>query len=100
VTSTTPLQSLYFINDPVVHDQANRFAKTIITSFGDDQRRLSFAYCRALGREPNADELAGALVFLEKSRAASGVQADEATERAWQAMVRVIFRLNEFIYVD
>jgi hypothetical protein len=102
LTSTTPLQSLFFLNDPLVHDQANRFARRIIESSDDDDQRLSFAFLHALGREPNADEIKGTHTFLEQSRsdAAHELKADESDEAAWQAMVRVILRLNEFVYVD
>ncbi len=99
-TSTTPLQSLYFLNDPVVHEQANQFADTIVRAGDNDATRLSFAYLQALGREPSEDEISATVDFLARSKAASGKQADEAIQYAWQAMVRVIFRLNEFVYVD
>ena len=102
LTSTTPIQSLYFLNDSVVHEQAQLFARRIIDSSDADIQRLSFAFLHALGREPSADEIKGAAVFLDQTRvdASSNLNPNEANESAWQAMVRVILRLNEFVYVD
>ena len=102
LTSTTPIQSLYFLNDPMVHEQAKRFAVRIIESSADDKERISFAFLHALGREPTTDETKGTLAFLEQTRleASGEIQSEAATDAAWQAMVRVIFRLNEFVYVD
>jgi len=102
LTSTTPIQSLYFLNDPVVHEQATLFARRIMDSSDNDAQRLSFAFRSALGREPRADEIKDSLAFLEQTRrgALSESENGESIETAWQAMVRVIFRLNEFVYVD
>jgi hypothetical protein len=97
MTSTTPIQSLYFLNDPMVHEQANRFAERIVAAASDDHDRLSFAFGHAIGREPNAREKEASLKFLNQMRS-SPDDADQLV--AWQAMVRVIFRLNEFVYVD
>ena len=98
-SSTTPLQSLYFLNDPVVHDQAARFADRILSSSADNEQRFAFAYRTALGRYPTDDETASAVVFLNQCRHA-GDNSPDAERAAWQALARVIFRLNEFIYVD
>ena len=96
------IQSLYFLNDPVVHEQANLFARRIMDSSNDDAQRLSFAFLQALGRQPSDDEIKRASVFLDQTRtdASNNVNPNEANDAAWQAMVRVIFRLNEFVYVD
>jgi len=101
MTSTTPLQSLYFLNDPVVHEQAASFAQRILKASPDDSMRLDFAYRNALGRNPNQAEIDRSIVFLAQSRLASQEgDGNNSNAFAWQAMARVIFRLNEFIYVD
>jgi hypothetical protein len=102
-TSTTPLQALYLLNDPFVHEQSAQFAKRVQSSAKDDPGRLRFAYQTALGRVAERDELERGQQFLAQVReklTASGTSPDQAETEAWQAMVRVLFRLNEFVYVD
>jgi hypothetical protein len=94
LTSTTPLQALYLLNDPFCHEQSKRFARRLIAQAQNDNDRLRQAYQLALGRSPNADELQKAEAFL----AAAGKNSNET--EAWQAMARVLFRLNEFVYID
>jgi hypothetical protein len=102
LTSTTPLQALYFLNDPFVHEQAARFADHVRAAAGSDAGRIEWAYRRALAREPVAEEAQRAAEFLAAVRQqASNASAAEADERlAWQALVRVLLRLNEFVYLD
>jgi hypothetical protein len=116
--STTPLQALFLLNDPLVHEQSSRFAARLLTDFKDDPSRIRAAWERALGRLPSsndsrsndsrfpppaAPELQDALAFLaaarEKLRAAK-TPDDQLESEAWRSMVRVIFRLNEFVYID
>jgi hypothetical protein len=96
-TSTTPLQALYFLNDPGVHAQADRFAQRIMASSTSDAERTTFAFRTAVGRDADDREAAAVLKFLQRAKQQTAPESDLA---AWQAMVRVIFRLNEFIYVD
>jgi hypothetical protein len=103
ITSTTPLQALFLLNDPLVHEQAKRFAARVFAEGADDSLRLKRAYELALSRAPASDEIENALAFLgaarEKLRSA-GTPADKVDAEAWQAMARVILRLNEFVYID
>ena len=94
LTSTTPLQALYLLNDPFCHEQAKRFASRIVAQYQNDSDRVREAYELALGRTPNANELKQAQTFL-----AAAAKNSNETE-AWQGMARVLFRLNEFVYID
>src|SRR5262249_6404849 len=40
ITSTTPLQALYLMNDPLVHAQAKAFAARVLTEGKDDATRI------------------------------------------------------------
>jgi len=43
------------------------------------------------------------MMFLSTARARlrnDGVAAERAEAEAWQAFTRVLFRLNEFVYLD
>ena len=102
-TSTTPLQALYLLNDPFVHEQSKRVATELTAKSGDDSARVQRAYGLLFAREPAADELAAAQTFLAKSRAQlreDDMAPDQIEPEAWRAYVRVLFRLNEFVYPD
>ncbi|HET6409480.1 MAG TPA: DUF1553 domain-containing protein, partial [Chthoniobacteraceae bacterium] len=101
--STTPLQSLYFLNDPLVHEQAQRFADRLIAERPDEGARLQLASELAFCRQAGPDELERARHFLGAARAKlseSDAAPDKLESQTWQAFVRVLFRLNEFVYLD
>ncbi len=102
-TSTTPLQALYLLNDRLIHDQAGRVADQLIAHGSDETARLVRAYELLFARPPVADERTAALSFLANARAQlrdDGIAADAIEAEAWRACVRVLFRLNEFVYLD
>lgn len=103
LTSTTPLQALFFLNDPVVHEQADGLAKRLIRDAADDVARVKLAYQLTLGREASAVEIDAALKFIAAVRAKKDGDADDTKSpdaTAWKAFCRALFRLNEFVYVD
>jgi hypothetical protein len=54
-------------------------------------------------RPAQPEEVADALAFLASVREKlpdTGTAPEKADTEAWQAMVRVLFRLNEFVYLD
>jgi hypothetical protein len=93
ITSTTPLQALFMLNDPLVHDSARAFAARLAKERKDDASRIERAYALTLGRPPSSEEAAASLEFVTSTRA----QLDEA--QAWESFARILFRLNEFVYV-
>jgi len=93
ITSTTSLQALYLLNDPFVHEQAGAFAARLRKERPDDASRIDRAFALALGRCPTPDEAAAARDYVSKTRA--GLGEDEA----WKSFARILFRLNEFVYV-
>jgi hypothetical protein len=102
-TSTTPLQALYLLNDAFVHEQCERFTARLLKEANDHEGRLNLAYQLAFARLPDADEFDAGETFLaavrEKLRG-EGMPEDEVEAESWRAMIRVLFRLNEFVYVD
>src|SRR5215216_6544409 len=66
--STTPLQALYLLNDPFVHEQSRRFAQRLLAERCEDSERLRLAYTLAFARPPESDETADALEFLGAAR--------------------------------
>ncbi len=102
-TSTTPLQALFLLNDPLVHEQSKRFAARVVAAHPDDPARLQLACMLAFARLPSPEENADAQQFLTTVRAKlrdTGIPEDKLDAEVWQAMVRVLFRLNEFVYLD
>ena len=102
-TSTTPLQALYLLNDAFVHEQSKLFAQRIMKTGEDDASRLQFAYQNALGRPADSSEMESGRKFLRQVREnlrGSGTPENQIEGESWQAMVRVLLRLNEFVYLD
>jgi hypothetical protein len=103
ITSTTPLQALFLMNDPLVHEQAKKFAARVLTEAKDDASRITRAYALLYGREPTKDEVAAATDYLAKVRdklTASGTPTDQQPAKAWESLARALFLSNEFVYVD
>jgi len=103
LTSTTPLQALYLLNDPFVHEQAQGFARRLINTEADSAMRLRKAYRMALGRIPSADEQSASRQLLEHVHTAlqqAQIPTDQLEQQCWQSLCRTLFRLNEFVYID
>ena len=102
-TSTTPLQALFLLNDPLVHAQAQGFAGQLQAAAGDDRARVGLAFHQLLARPATAEESARAIEFLDAARTSlrSHGTPDERLETdAWAALARSMFRLTEFVYLD
>jgi len=67
MTSTTPLQALYLMNDPFVHEQAQKLAGRLLAE-ADDADRLELAYLLLFGRMPTGDERRAAGDYLASVR--------------------------------
>src|SRR5262249_36551037 len=82
ITSTTPLQALYLMNDPFVHEQARRFAARLRTDKPDDAVRVDLAYRLAFSRPASADEQTTARDYLAQVHSklrARGETPEQAT---------------------
>jgi hypothetical protein len=103
LTSTTPLQSLYLLNDPFVHAQAERIAARLIAERSDEASRIERAYQLLLSRPPSSDEIAAAGAFLQAARAkleAAKTPPEQFGALSLQSYVRAMLLLNEFVYID
>ena len=102
-TSTTPLQALYLLNDKFVHEQAEGLARRLHAEFGDDGLRIERTWQLMFGRVPDADEKSAAMQFLIETRKeleSNGEEPAILEQKSWQALLRSLLRLNEFVYVD
>jgi len=102
-TSTTPLQALFLMNDPFVHEQARKFAARLLAEQPDESKRIDRAFQLTFGRPPTDSEAKQTRDYLtqvvDKIRT-SGLAADQHRLRAWESLARVLFMSNEFVYVN
>jgi len=94
-TSTTPVQALFLLNDPLLHEQSKCVAERVIADATDETARVQRTYALLFSRPADAPELSAAHAFLENTRAKIG---DE--QEIWRSYIRALFRLNEFVYLD
>ncbi len=102
-TSTTPLQALFLMNDPFVHEQAKKFAARLLAERPDDVSRIEGAYLFAFGRPATVEERTTGQSYLTKAREklkATKIPAKQLAADAWESYVRAILMSNEFVYVD
>jgi mono/diheme cytochrome c family protein len=84
-STTTPLQALMLLNDPLVHRQSAEFARRLEKECGSDRDRwIDRAFSLCLGRRPSP---------TEKSTAAAYLQAHPLAD-----FCHALFNLNEFLY--
>ena len=101
--STTPLQALFAMNDPLAHAQSAKFAQRLIASSSTEADRISAAYQFALSRLPDSDEQQQCVEFLKSYRTRLvdlKLPADQMELKAWSALARAVMSANEFVYVD
>ncbi len=101
--TTTPIQSLFLMNDEFVHRQADALARRVLAEAGGDEERLNLAFLLTVSRPPTDEEAAQfrdhLAKFSEKLNQA-GVSAEQQSQGAWASMARVLFGSNEFLHVD
>jgi hypothetical protein len=91
-TTTTPVQALTLLNDPLILRQAQLFAQRVAASAGrEPAKQIGLAYEMALGRPPSARELSLSLGFLA-SRAKMRRPAPLAD------FCHALINSNEFVY--
>jgi hypothetical protein len=102
--TTTPIQSLFWMNDPWMHEQAEHFAQRILREAADDSQRLERAFLLLYARPPRDAEREAALAHLAQARVKVrevGITLDaEETRLCWCSLARVLLASNEFLYVD
>ena len=114
--TSTPLQSLVLMNDPVYVEAARVFAARVLKEGGkEDAAKLSYAWRLALARNPSAIERTVLEKVLAKQRALFTAEKDSADSllkvgdfknpdganaielATWTAVANVILNLNETI---
>ncbi len=106
--STVPLQALFLLNNPFIHEQSERLAKRLILESKDIQARINYATLLAYGRPATSHELERWLKFIDayqaaltaESSAAAGSVDDSRELITWSAIARSLLASNEFFFVD
>ena len=98
VSTTTPLQQLYYFNSPFIQDQAIAMAARMQREYPNDlSAQVVGAYRLLFCRNPSSHELALGIDFLKSE--ASGPQSSKIEDR-WPHYAQVLFGSNEFFFVD
>jgi Protein of unknown function (DUF1553)/Protein of unknown function (DUF1549)/Planctomycete cytochrome C len=114
--SSTPLQSLVLLNDPIYVEAARVFAERIVKEGGNATAdRTGWAYRRALSRDPKAEEHIVLVTLYEKHLAEYSKDKDAAQKlvgtgerpvpkdvdvaelAAWTSVARVLLNLHETV---
>jgi cytochrome c553 len=101
--STTPLQALFLMNNPFLHEQADQLAVRVGMAFDDGRERIDYAHRLAFGRAATPGEIKEALAYIQQAKqqmASLGAPAEKLTRAALASYLRVMMSGNEFLYVD
>ena len=91
------------MNDPLVHKESDQFAVRVGLAFGEEDRRIDYAYRLIYGRPAALEEISEARGFLEQSMERmreAGVPWDKQARGALASLGRVMFASNEFLFVE
>ncbi len=96
--SSVPAQALTLMNDPFVVQQARAWADRTLAERGiPPAQRIDALYQDAFARSPSADELRGALLFLERQAARYGGEFEDP--KAWADLCHILLNVKEFIFI-
>jgi hypothetical protein len=87
--SNVPAQALILMNDPFVHQQAERWGRLVAAESGTRDEKIERMYQTAFARPPRPEELAKARAFVNR-----------AGDAGWADLAHVLFNLKEFIYLQ
>jgi hypothetical protein len=102
-SSTVPPQALFLMNNPFVVDQADAFARRLLTEAPDTDPCIDLAIRLAWGRPPTTTERERSERFFAACRTRltqAGVAAELREFQVRSSFARVLFCSNEFAYVD
>lgn len=95
--SNVPAQALIMLNDPMVIDQAGKWARRLIEEHSDPEARLKNAFESAMGRLPTDKESGQLLSFVESQGKLYGDDSSET--KVWTDLCHVLFNMKEFVYI-
>ena len=91
--TSTPLQALLLLNDPVYVEIADALAQRVVDLAGDFEARLECAFQLVLGRGPESDEWGRFAAFDDALD-----RTEKVSERdRWRSIAQVLLNLDETI---
>ena len=100
-STTVASQALFMMNSEFVSKKTAALAGEI-AALPDvtDQERVGLLFKRLFGRDPTAEEAAGALEYVHAYTAAAGPKDNDEPAAAWHSLCRALISSNEFLYVE
>jgi hypothetical protein len=101
--SITPVQALFLMNSPWMHEQSDNFAVRVGMAYDTVRERIDYAFRLAYSRAASLQEIREAQSYLQQTRAelmAGGALVDQLNRKALASYLRVVISSNEFLYVD
>jgi hypothetical protein len=101
--SVTPVQALFLMNSPFMHDQSDQFAVRVGMAYDTIRERADYAFRLAYGRSARPEEIREAQNYLLQARQeleAGNTTPDQLNRKALASYLRVVMSSNEFLYVD
>jgi hypothetical protein len=99
----TPLQALFMMNSPFVHEASKGLASHLMATPADSTGRVREVYWRVLARPPSRQEMEKGIAYLrdvETKLQARAVGPQMLELEALSSFARALFSSNEFMYVD
>jgi uncharacterized protein DUF1549/uncharacterized protein DUF1553/cytochrome c len=92
-------QALFWLNSEFLYECSQKVAKSMLDRKElSDSARIETAYALILNRRPDKDEIERASNYIAGFKQKF---ADEnADQKAWQSLLRVLMSSNDFVYVD
>jgi hypothetical protein len=103
LVTTTPIQALFMMNSPFVHEQSDRLANQLIAAQPESQKRIDLVYQLVLGRLASPEEIRRSEAYLQRTEEelkSSGVPEEQRSQKAWASYAQVLLSSNEFIFVE
>jgi hypothetical protein len=89
--SNVPAQSLILLNDPFVHQLADRWADRVLQVSENDSERIRWMWVKAFSREPTAAEIEITERFVRSSDFAN-------RKDAYRSLAHMVMNNKEAIY--
>jgi len=100
--SNVPAQALILMNDPFVHQQAEEWARRVISQAKSAVERVDGMYRAAFGRPPMEPELTACLQYVDRQNqlvAKENMAGARDELAAWKDLAHVLLNAKEFIFL-
>jgi hypothetical protein len=100
---TSPIQALFFMNDPLAYECADQLAVRVALAHPEEDKRIDYALRLCFARGASSEEIEVGHEYMAELREklkAAGVPWDQQPRNAMASYVRVLLASNEFFYVD